>query len=212
MTTVSAPPRFIRWFDEVGLGDLALVGGKNAALGDLIRSAGTTGVRVPAGFAITTDAYRALLDVRGLGQRIRRLMADLDADDPAEVARKGGIIRHLILETPFPPGLSQEIVSAYQRLSAKPLLADVAVRSSATAEDLPEASFAGQQESYLNVQGAVALLDACHRCFASLYTDRAIAYRRAHEIDHAAVALSSCSVSTAIRSCSRRSSTSAIRR
>jgi pyruvate,water dikinase len=182
---------FIRWFDEIGLDDLPLVGGKNASLGEMFRELSPHGIRVPPGFAITAHAYRYFLQTTDLDVRIRDLLSGLDTQDVAMLQQRGRQIRQAILGTELPADLQAAIVQAYDRLSGssgEP--ADVAVRSSATAEDLPDASFAGQQETYLNVQGHAALLETCKRCFASLFTDRAISYRVDKGFDHFQVALS----------------------
>ncbi|MFH8616349.1 phosphoenolpyruvate synthase [Streptomyces sp. NPDC017979] len=175
---------------EVGRSDVSAVGGKNASLGELIRHLGPIGVRVPDGFATTADAHREYMRTGGLGDRVAARLADLRAG--AALAEVGAAIRAGILATPLPQGLKDEITAAYVRLAPGdgPADPEVAVRSSATAEDLPEASFAGQQETYLNVRGAVALLDACHRCYASLFTDRAIDYRERLGFGESSVALS----------------------
>ena len=166
----------VRWFNEIGLTDVPLVGGKNASLGELYRQLSPTGVRVPDGFAITADAYRHFMDATGLAATVATLLEGLRVENLADLAQRGLAIRHAITAAELPPDLQQAIVTAYERLGAgQPI--DVAVRSSATAEDLPDASFAGQQETYLNVRGHAALLDACRRSFASLFTDRAISYR-----------------------------------
>jgi pyruvate,water dikinase len=180
---------YIRRFAEIGLADVALVGGKNASLGELYRELVPKGVRVPDGFAVTADAYRLLLRSAALEPLIERRLADLDTRDVEELRRRGREIRHAILAATLPPDLERAITDAYDRLGAgEPV--DVAVRSSATAEDLPEASFAGQQETYLNVHGHAALLESCKRCFASLFTDRAISYRAERGFGHGAIALS----------------------
>jgi pyruvate,water dikinase len=182
----------IKWFSEIGIDDLPLVGGKNASLGEMYRELTAKGVRVPDGFATTADAYRLFLSSTGLDEKIRGLLRDLDTRDIENLRWRGSQIRQAILATELPPELAAEIVAAYDVLSAGNLLhpAHVAVRSSATAEDLPDASFAGQQESYLNVHGHYALLDACKRCFASLFKDRAISYRVDKGFDHFKIALS----------------------
>ncbi|MFJ8625086.1 phosphoenolpyruvate synthase [Kitasatospora sp. NPDC093550] len=181
--------RVIR-FRELGREDVGLVGGKNASLGELITGLGPTGVRVPDGFATTADAYRELLDAGGLRERIVEQVDRLHQGAP--LPEVGVAIRSAVLSTPLPPALAHEVVAAYEDLARKAEREnpDVAVRSSATAEDLPEASFAGQQETFLNVRGADALLDACRRCFASLFTDRAIDYRERMGFDHLSLALS----------------------
>ena len=183
--------QYIRWFSEIGLADIPLVGGKNASLGELFRELTPTGINVPAGFAVTAEAYRAFLRDAGLEGKIENELTGLDVRDIGELRRRGSNIRHAILAARLPSELVAQITDAYARLNGP--AADnvsVAVRSSATAEDLPDASFAGQQETYLNVQGTYALLDACKRCFASLFKDRAISYRVDKGFDHFKVALS----------------------
>jgi pyruvate,water dikinase len=183
--------RFIRWFREVGLSDVASVGGKNASLGELYRELTPAGIRVPNGFAITADAYRHFLRSAGLEGEIRATLADLDTRDLAGLAERGRRIRELILASSLPEDLCREVLDAYAELCREyGPETDTAVRSSATAEDLPTASFAGQQESYLNVRGERAVLEAVRQCIASLFTDRAISYRVDKGVDHFAVALS----------------------
>ena len=168
----------VLWFDEIGIEDVPLVGGKNASLGEMFRELTPQGVRIPNGFAITAAAYHDFVENSGVAVRLAEILAGLDTRDIADLQRRGLAARQAILDAELPESLQESILGAYAKLSeglAAP--ADVAVRSSATAEDLPDASFAGQQETYLNVQGATALLAACKRCFASLYTDRAISYR-----------------------------------
>ncbi len=179
------------WFEALGMGDVARVGGKNASLGEMIGNLAAGGVRVPGGFATTADAYRAFLQHEGLGERIQEALAGLNVDDVTALAAAGRRIREWIVATPFPPALERAIHDAYRKLEADAggTIA-VAVRSSATAEDLPEASFAGQQETFLNVRGVDAVLEAVRHVFASLYNDRAIAYREHHHFDHREVALS----------------------
>lgn len=182
---------YIRWFSEIGLADIPLVGGKNASLGELFRELTPKGINVPAGFAVTADAYRAFLRAAGLERKIEAQLAGLDVRDITALRHRGANIRHAILAAEFPSDLVAQITNAYHQLSGpKAENTSVAVRSSATAEDLPDASFAGQQETYLNVQGTYALLDACKRCFASLFKDRAISYRVDKGFDHSKVALS----------------------
>jgi pyruvate,water dikinase len=183
--------RHIAWFRDIRLRDLPLVGGKNASLGELYSELAAAGVRVPNGFAVTGEAYAALLDETGLRAELTALLGGVSGDDLIALAETAAAARRLILEARWPAGLDQEIGDAYDALAreAGPSPA-VAVRSSATAEDLPEASFAGLQETYLGVRGRDALLAACRRCFASLFTDRAIAYRIQHGFDHMAVRLS----------------------
>ena len=172
--------------EAVGLGDLARVGGKNASLGEMIRSLAADGVQVPGGFATTAAAYRQFIAAAGLEQQLEALLDQLDSRDIAQLQAAGAAARALVLGTPLPEALEQAILGAYRALGAPA----VAVRSSATAEDLPDASFAGQQETLLNVQGEAALLAACRRCLASLFTDRAISYRQINGFDHSGVALS----------------------
>jgi pyruvate,water dikinase len=173
-------------FAQIGLDDIADVGGKNASLGELIRRLSPAAVRVPAGFATTAAAYRLLIAAGDLAGPLQALLDDLDSNDLAALQQAGAAARALLLRTPLPHELETAILAAYRRLGS----AAVAVRSSATAEDLPDASFAGQQETYLNVQGEAALLIACRRCYSSLFTDRAISYRQLHGFDHGDVALS----------------------
>jgi phosphoenolpyruvate synthase/pyruvate phosphate dikinase len=183
---------YIRWFADLGLDDMPLVGGKNASLGELYRALAAVGVRVPPGFAITADAYRVFLHEAHLDEQIAVLLKDLNTHDLANLRQRGRQVRQAMLAAPLPAALEVAILEAYDRLSADSHTdaVDVAVRSSATAEDLPGASFAGQQETYLNVQGHAALLDTCKRCFASLFTDRAISYRTDKGFDHSSIALS----------------------
>jgi len=176
-------------FEQLAMRDVETVGGKNASLGEMIGSLAALGVQVPGGFATTAHAYREFLEQGGLAGRIRSELAALDVDDVARLAATGARIRQWILATAFPPALTAAVSAQLQRLSADGELA-VAVRSSATAEDLPEASFAGQQESFLNVRGEAAVLKAMHEVFASLFNDRAISYRVHQGFDHGAVALS----------------------
>lgn len=180
---------FIRWFSEIGLGDVPLVGGKNASLGELYRRLSGAGVRVPNGFAITAEAYRHFMRATGLASTVETIAKARKPGDLADLAERGLAIRQAIVSGVLPADLQQAILSAYDRLSEGGP-SDVAVRSSATAEDLPDASFAGQQETYLNVRGHAALLDACRRAFASLFTDRAISYRADKGFDHLPIALS----------------------
>ena len=191
MSQTTAQTPFIRWFDEISLDDIPLVGGKNASLGEMYRELAAQGVRVPNGYAITAEAYRAFLRQNHLDRSIREILADLNTQDLANLRQRGLQVRQAILGAPLPPELERAIVTAYDRLCAeRHAPVDVAVRSSATAEDLPDASFAGQQETYLNVQGSPMLLETCKRCFASLFTDRAISYRTDKGFDHFSIALS----------------------
>ena len=182
--------QYIKWFSEIGIGDVPLVGGKNASLGELFRELTPEGILVPAGFAVTAEGYRYFLKAAGLDSKIAAGLARLDTGNIEDLRRRGEEIRHAILAAELPPLLAAEITQAYHELGGSGRPASVAVRSSATAEDLPDASFAGQQETYLNVQGPYALLDACKRCFASLFMDRAISYRVDKGFDHFKVALS----------------------
>ncbi|MFZ5481147.1 MAG: phosphoenolpyruvate synthase [Myxococcota bacterium] len=174
-------------FSGLTLADVPRVGGKNASLGEMVRALVPRGVRVPDGFATTADAFRAFLARDGLADRIAAHVRDLDTRDVAALARAGYAVRAAILATPLPEDLARAVLDAYHALGDD---LDVAVRSSATAEDLPDASFAGQQETFLNVRGDAMLLDAVRRCFASLYTDRAISYRVDKGFAHDVVALS----------------------
>lgn len=184
-------PEFVLPLQAVGRGDVAKVGGKNSSLGEMIRELAFEGISVPPGFATTADAYRRLIFENGLEQPIRDALEERRCGK-AGLRKTGERIRSLILSATFPAAIEQELGSAYDQLckSAGSRNLAVVVRSSATAEDLAEASFAGQQESYLNVSGHKALLDACRRCYASLFTDRAITYRELKRYDHLAVALS----------------------
>ena len=174
-------------FAELGMDAVPIVGGKNASLGEMISKLNPVGISVPEGFATTADAYRAFLNDDGLGKLIDQELAHLDVEDIAQLTKTGNRIRSWIIETPLPEMLAQEISQYYGQLGEHTA---VAVRSSATAEDLPEASFAGQQESFLNVRGIDNVLSAVHEVFASLFNDRAIAYRVHQDFDHAQVAIS----------------------
>ena len=171
------------------MNDVEVVGGKNASLGEMISNLSNLGVSVPGGFATTAEAYRAFLKTGGLDARISAALEDLDVDNIDALKAAGQSIRQWILETPLPDRLRDDIETAWEELSSGEDIA-VAVRSSATAEDLPDASFAGQQETFLNVRGMEHLIDAMHQVFASLYNDRAIAYRVHQGFDHKHVALS----------------------
>jgi pyruvate,water dikinase len=185
------PFRFIRFFEEIGIEDVPLVGGKNAAIGEMYRSLGPAGIRVPNGFAITAEAYRYLLDETQGWQALHAALDGLDANDSADLAVRGARARAVLREAPLPELLRAEIGRAYARLRDEYGAGlSVAVRSSATAEDLPTASFAGQQDTFLNVSGEQQLLEACRLCFASLFTDRAIHYRVDQNFDHFRIALS----------------------
>jgi hypothetical protein len=181
----------IRRFDTLDGDDVPLVGGKNASLGEMIGALKEEVIRVPDGFATTAATYRRFLDANDLTDELRAQLAAWTAGEQS-LSETGTAIRTQIRQGTFPPGVAEAIREAYQALSAAygADAVDVAVRSSATAEDLPDASFAGQQESYLDVRGANAVLAACKRCFASLFTDRAIGYREKQGFDHHRVALS----------------------
>ena len=181
----------IRWFSELGMADLDQVGGKNASLGEMVSHLTRLGVQVPDGFATTSEVYREFLSGTGLAERIEQRLSALDTEDTIALAAAGREIRELVVHQPFPPQLESDIRGAYEQLAAgSGEEASFAVRSSATAEDLPDASFAGQQETFLNVRGIDDVLLAIREVFASLYNDRAIAYRVHHDFEHAAVALS----------------------
>ncbi|MEV1130063.1 phosphoenolpyruvate synthase [Agromyces sp. NPDC049794] len=183
----------ILWFDEIGMADLGQVGGKNASLGEMVSHLSDAGVRVPGGFATTAEAYRSFLSADGLYDRVKATVERLDTDDVAELARVGSSVRSWIEAQPFPDDLERDIRSAYAKLlenDPDPDAVTWAVRSSATAEDLPDASFAGQQETFLNIAGIENILAAIRSVFASLYNDRAIAYRVHHGFEHHDVALS----------------------
>jgi len=183
--------KFIKWFEEIGAGDVALVGGKNASLGEMVRNLGKNGVNVPSGFAITAEAYTYALEKAGIMGKIRDILAGLDTHDMENLSRRSKEIRNLIKTAPCPKELEEEIRLAYREMERRyGRNVDVAVRSSATAEDLPTASFAGQQETYLNVQGEKELIGKVMECFASLFTDRATSYRVDKGFDHLRVFLS----------------------
>ena len=183
--------KHILWLDEMGMEDVDKVGGKNASLGEMIQNLSRLGVQVPGGFATTAEAYREFLTANGLDARIHKALAELDVDDVRALAETGAEIRRWIMETPFPAALNQSIDAAYTRLEQE-YGSEVtwAVRSSATAEDLPDASFAGQQETFLNVSGLENIKRAIHEVFSSLFNDRAIAYRVHQGFEHNLVALS----------------------
>ncbi len=183
---------YVRWLSELGMHDVPVVGGKNASLGEMIHHLSEVGVQVPGGFATTADAYREFLAADGLDQRIQTLLDALDVDDVTALAQTGPRIRGWIMEQPFQPALESAIREAYETLTRDAGGADVswAVRSSATAEDLPDASFAGQQETFLNVHGLHSIMHALKEVFASLFNDRAIAYRVHQGFEHRHVALS----------------------
>ena len=182
---------YVRFFSEIGIADVPLVGGKNASLGEMVGGLGSAGVRVPNGFAVTADAYRLMLDRAGAWEALHDALDGLDFSDVADLARRGRRAREIVYGAGLPEEVVEEVLAGYRALQRQ-YGEDVslAVRSSATAEDLPTASFAGQHETYLNIRGDASLLDACRRCFASLFLDRAIHYRVDQGFDHFKVALS----------------------
>ena len=184
-------PKYVRWFQDLGIEDVADVGGKNASLGELYRELTPLGVRTPNGFAVTAAAYRDTLTAAGAWERLGEVLDRLDKSDVANLASRGRRAREIVYEAPLLEPVRDQIVAAYARLEAE-YGADlsVAIRSSATAEDLPTASFAGQHETFLNIHGAERVLEACRRCFASLFTDRAISYRIDKGFDHLSIGLS----------------------
>ena len=182
---------YIRWFNELGIEDVPLVGGKNASLGEMYRELTPQGILIPNGFAVTAEAYRYVLDEAGAWDELHQALDDLNPEDVSDLAKRARKAREIIYAAPLPKDLEQQIITAYAQLQHE--YGDelsVAVRSSATAEDLPTASFAGQQDTYLNIRCEAALLEACKRCFASLFTDRAIHYRVDQGFDHFKLALS----------------------
>ncbi len=188
---MAAQEPLVLWFEQIGIDDVSSVGGKNASLGEMYCNLSARGIAVPNGFATTAAAYRLFMSETGLDQKIREILDDLDTANISNLQSHGREVRQAILATEIPEVLREEILQAYRKLSEDIEGGlDVAVRSSATAEDLPDASFAGQQESYLNVHGESSLLDTCRRCFASLFTDRAISYRTEKGFDHFDIALS----------------------
>jgi pyruvate,water dikinase len=183
--------KYVRWFDEIGIEDVPVVGGKNASLGEMHRELVKQGVKVPNGFAITADAYWHVINSAGILNKLKSTLDRLDKSNITDLAKRGKTARDLILEAGIPADLWSEIKAAYDDLCQQyGPETDVAVRSSATAEDLPTASFAGQQETYLNIRGYESLRQACIKCLASLFTDRAISYRIDNNFDHFKVALS----------------------
>jgi len=188
---MAARGNYVRWFADLRVEDVALVGGKNASLGELYSTLTKEGVRVPNGFAVTAPAYRHMLTAAGADEQLHEILDDLDPDNADDLAQRGHRARELIRSLPIPSDVEADIRDAYRRLADEyGGGVSVAVRSSATAEDLPTASFAGQHDTFLNVEGADAVVEACHRCFASLFTDRAIHYRVDQGFDHFKVALS----------------------
>ncbi|MCP5209025.1 MAG: phosphoenolpyruvate synthase [Hahellaceae bacterium] len=182
--------KYVAWFQDLGMNDVEHVGGKNASLGEMISNLANAGVSVPGGFATTADAYREFLAKDDLDKRIHEALAALDVNDVNALAKTGAQIRQWVSDTPFPDALNTALESAYVKLQAGNENMAVAVRSSATAEDLPDASFAGQQETFLNIIGLENVKHAVKEVFASLFNDRAISYRVHHGFDHALVALS----------------------
>ena len=184
--------KFIRFFSELGIKDVPEVGGKNASLGEMYSHLTKKGLRVPNGFATTASAYRYFLETSGLKKRIKEALKGLDTKNVKDLMKRGAAVRKLIMDTALPEDFSKEIIISYRKLSAlyKTKKLDVAVRSSATAEDLPDASFAGQQETFLNIVGEKELLLAVKKCIASLFTNRAISYRVDKKFDHFSIALS----------------------
>ncbi|HDD35748.1 MAG TPA: phosphoenolpyruvate synthase, partial [Candidatus Desulfofervidus auxilii] len=179
-------------FDEISIKDVPLVGGKNASLGEMYQTLKPSGVQVPGGFAITAAAYRYFIEKAALSKKIKEILDGLNTHNIEDLRKRGKAIRELIRNAPLPEDLAKQIIESYKKLSAQyqTNMLDVAVRSSATAEDLPDASFAGQQETYLNIRGEHKLLEACRECFASLFTDRAISYRQDKGFGHFDVYLS----------------------
>ena len=190
-----AESKYVVWLRDLRMTDLDRVGGKNASLGEMIGGLSETGIRVPGGFATTADAYREFLSGNGLDARIAQRLADLDSSDLLALAKCGAEVRGWIESAPFPAQVEADVRSYYQMLINE-TSSDIsfAVRSSATAEDLPDASFAGQQETFLNIHGVEHVLEAIHHVFASLYNDRAISYRVHQGFAHGEVALSAAVV------------------
>jgi len=183
--------KYISFFSDLSNKDTATVGGKNASLGEMISQLGPKGIRIPAGYATTAQAYWDYLEHNGLKEKLTKLLQKLDTKEFKNLTETGKKARELILKGEFPEKISEEIHAAYRQLEEKEeTLTSVAVRSSATAEDLPEASFAGQHDSFMNISGPEATLETCKKCFASLFTDRAIRYREHNGFDHMKVALS----------------------
>jgi len=181
--------KFILWFNELGIEDVPLVGGKNASLGEMYRELTKKKINIPNGFAITAYAYNYILDKAYVKDEIKKNLKGLNTHNVSDLAKRGHKIREIIKNTDIPKELREEIIHAYHKLVGSGAK-DVAVRSSATAEDLPDASFAGQQETYLNIKGESSLIEACKNCFASLFTNRAISYRQDKGFDHFKVSLS----------------------
>ena len=184
--------KFILWFDELTIKDVWRVGGKNASLGEMYQKLVSEGIHIPNGFAVTADAYDYFIESTGLKKEIKTILTDLNTHSIQNLQVKGKAVREAILKAEFPKDLKEKIITEYNKLSKEfgVKQVDVAVRSSATAEDLPDASFAGQQDTYLNIEGPEELLDACRRCVSSLFTDRAISYRADKGFNHFKVKLS----------------------
>ena len=188
---MSKQNNYIRWFNELTIDDVPLVGGKNASLGEMYQELSPQGIQIPNGFAVTAEGYRYLLDQANAWEALHEALDDLNPADVADLAQRARKARDIIYAAPFPRDLEEQIIQAYAQLQQQyGTEISVAVRSSATAEDLPTASFAGQQDTFLNIRGEPALLEACKRCFASLFTDRAIHYRVDQGFDHFKLALS----------------------
>ena len=183
--------QFILWFDQLGIEDVPIVGGKNASLGEMYRNLTLKGVKIPNGFAVTAYAYREFIEKSGLKDKIREILSDLDTGNIANLQERGAKVREAILNAELSDELKRIIIEAYGHMCEQyGENTDVAVRSSATAEDLPDASFAGQQDTYLNIKGPLQLIEASKKCIASLFTDRAISYRVDKGFDHFSIALS----------------------
>jgi pyruvate,water dikinase len=188
---MSKSTKFILWFDELEIKDVPLVGGKNASLGEMYQKLTKKGVAVPNGFAVSAYAYHYFLEKAGIKDEIKKSFKGLNTNDVENLAKHGSTARELILNSEMPKDLEKEIIIAYKKMEkiyGKDF--DVAIRSSATAEDLPNASFAGQQETYLNIRGELNVLDTCRKCFASIFTNRAISYREEKKFDHFSIGLS----------------------
>jgi len=184
--------KYIRFFNELTIADIPMVGGKNASLGEMYKNLSSKGINIPNGFATTSEAYWLLLEENGIKEKIYNILQDLNISDTLSLQARGKEIRELILNAQLPHAVVEEIEEAYIRLSKEynSQNIDVAVRSSGTAEDLPDASFAGQQETFLNITTLPKLLQSVKGCYASLFTDRAISYRTSRGFSHFKVALS----------------------
>jgi len=184
--------KYVKFFNELGIKDVPMVGGKNASLGEMYQKLTKSGIRVPNGFATTAEAYRHFLKDTDTQQKLKDILNGLNTRNVVDLAKRGQLARQAILDAELPKDLQKEVITAYRKLSSlyKTKNLSVAVRSSATAEDLPDASFAGQQETYLNVSGEQDILVAVKKCLASLFTNRAISYRVDKKFDHFSIALS----------------------